>query len=291
MKRKFFSGTYWFFEDTQKLDNLISPVWGLLPQEEIYSGKSQYQDIEVFQAEGYGRVMALDGLVQLSTEHEFVYHEMLTHPAILYHNDPKKVLIVGGGDGGALREIAKHPVKEILLVEIDQQVIEISKKYLPSLSRGAFEDPRLTVINDDAANLIKQYHNEFDLIISDSTDAFGASEALWSSPFYKLVLRALSEDGVACFQTGYFKEKFARKGRRGIKRVFPHSLIYRAHVGCFPFDECTFTVASETINFEKVGYGEIMKRYARSNISTYYYSPKIHFASQVIPKCYEDKSY
>jgi len=291
MNRKLFSGSYWFFEDTEKLDEPSSPVWGLLPQEELYSGKSPYQDIEVFQSEGYGRVLALDGLVQLSTEHEFVYHEMLTHPAILYHNDPKKVLIIGGGDGGSLREIAKHPVEEILLVEIDQQVIEVSKKHLPSLSQGAFEDPRLTVINDDAANLIKEYQGEFDMIISDCTDAFGASEALWSAPFYKLVLEALGEGGVACFQTGYFKETFARKGRREIKRTFPFSLVYRAYVGCFPFDECSFTVASKTIDFGTVGYAEIAERYGRLNIRTYYYSPEIHFASLVIPKCYEEKCY
>jgi len=291
MSRKFFSGAHWFFEDTEKLGEPSSPAWGLWPQEEIYSGKSRYQEIEVFQTEGYGRVLALDGLVQLSTEHELVYHEMITHPAVMYHNDPRKVLILGGGDGGALREIAKHPVEEILLVEIDQQVIEVSKKYLPSLSRGAFQDPRLRIISDDAANLIKGYHNEFDLIIGDCTDAFEASEALWRAPFYKLVMEALGEDGIACFQTGYFKEGFARKGRRDIKKTFPYSLVYRAYIGCFPLDECTFMVASKTVDFEKLGYGEILARYERSNIRTSYYSPEIHFASLVIPTCYEEKCY
>ena len=131
MSRKTFENKSWFFEDTENLMEPESPTWGLLAEKEVYSGKSPYQTIEIFESEGYGRILAIDGLVQISTRHEFVYHEMLVHPAAMSHRDPKKVLIIGGGDGGSLREIVKYPVDQILLVDIDAQVIEVSKKYLP----------------------------------------------------------------------------------------------------------------------------------------------------------------
>jgi len=284
MSRKFFDGEYWFFEATEKLGEPASPAWGLLPEKEIYSGKSEFQTIEIFQVKEYGRILALDEIVQLSTEHEFVYHEMLTHPAVFYHKEPKKVLIIGGGDGGTLREITKHAVEEILLVDIDEKVIEISKKHLPSVSMGAFDDPRVNIVINDAFDQIRQYKHSFDLIISDCTDAYGPSKALWHKTFYHLVSAALTDDGIACFQTGYFKEKFARKGRKLIRECFPFSIVHRAYVGCFPFDECAFTVVSKKTDFKKITFEQILEEFNKRGIPTKYYSPEIHFASTVLPK-------
>lgn len=289
MSRQYFKGKSWFFEDTEKLEEPETPAWGLLPEKDIYSGKSAYQRIEIFETEGYGKILALDGMVQLSTRHECVYHEMLVHPAALSHEDPKKVLIIGGGDGGSLREIAKYPVEQILLVDIDKQVIEVSKKYLPSVSKGAFDDSRVTVINDDALAVIKQYPNTFDLIINDVTDAYGPSQALWDVSFYRMVSEALSENGIASFQAGYFREKFARKGRRDIRKTFPFSMTFRAYVGCYPFDECAFLIASTCVDIARMTYEQISAKYDDLKIQTDYYSPGIHFSAALIPKCYPDE--
>lgn len=286
MKKKFLFGKTWFFEDFLPGESKTF-TWGVIPEKEIFVGKSQFQKIEIFETKGFGRILALDGLVQLSTRHEFVYHEMLVQPAFFYHQNPKKVLIIGGGDGGALREVVKHPVKEILLVDIDKKVIEISKKYLPSLSQGAFEDKRVKVFIEDGLKFIKKYKNYFDVIIIDLTDYFGLAKEFAKVKFYKDVSRALKSKGVFVAQTAYFRDKFGQRVRKNIKKVFPYFKIHRAFVGCFPFDEHTFSVGSKKINLEKVNFQKIAPRFKKINLKTKYYSPQIHFASEVLPRYLE----
>jgi len=289
MKKKLLFGRHppttqtWFFEDFIPKEQ-TSFTFGVIILKEIYSGKSQVQKIEIFDTKEFGKILVLDGLVQLSTKHEFVYHEMLTHPAFFYHPNPERVLIIGGGDGGALREVVKHPVETIFLVDIDKKVIEISKKYLPSLSNGAFNDRRLKIFNEDGLNFVKKYNNFFDIIINDLTDPCGSSKVLWKIGFYKDISRALKENGVAAFQTAYFREKFAKKARKKIKKAFTFFKIHKAHVGCFPFDEHTFSFGSKKIDFDKVTFEEIKKKYKKLNLQTKYYSPEIHFSSAVLPK-------
>ena len=289
MRKKFLFGKNWFFEDFKLPTEPTTFAWGVVIGKEIYSGKSQFQKIEIFETKEFGRILTLDGLLQLSTKHEFVYHEMLVHPAFLYHRvvggwRPEKVLIIGGGDGGVLREVVKHPVKEIFLVDIDKKVIEISKKYLPSVSKGAFNDKRLKIFNEDALTFIKNYKNFFDIIICDSTDPYGPSIPLFQVRFYKDVLRALKEKGISAFQTAYLKERFAKKARKRIRKVFPFFKVHKAFVGCFPFDEHTFSFGSKKTDFEKVTYKKIKEKYQKLNLKTKYYSPKIHFASAILPK-------
>jgi len=287
MKKKIFSGKTWFFEDFKLPTEPPTSTWCVLIEKEIYSGKSQYQKIEIFETKEFGRILALDGLVQLSTKDEFVYHEILTHPALFYHQNPKKILIIGGGDGGVLREVVKHPAKEIFLVDIDTKIIKVSKKYLPSVSKGAFNDKRLKVFSEDALNFVKKYKNYFDIIIDDLTDPTGPSRALWTTKFYRNIFRALKENGVAAFQTAYLKERFAKSARKKLKKIFPFFKIHKAFVGCFPFDEHTFFFGSKKINFDKVSRGTIEKRYKKLKIKTKYYSPEIHFASTIFPKYFK----
>ena len=284
MKRKFLFNKNWFFEDFKIPTELPTFTWGVVIGKEIYSGKSEYQKIEIFDTKEFGRILTVDGLVQLSTKHEFIYHEMLVHPASFYHPKPKKVLIIGGGDGGALREVVKHPVETIFLVEIDKKVIEISKKYLPSVSDRAFNDKRLKIFNEDGLKFVKKYTNFFDIIICDSTDPYGPSVPLFQTRFYRDILKALKEKGVFAAQTAYLKERFAKKARKKIKKVFPFFKVHRAFVGCFPFDEHTFSIGSKKINLDKVTFGEIKKKYKKLNLQTKYYSPEIHFASAILPK-------
>jgi len=287
MIKKFLFGKKWFFEDL-KLGEPATSTWGFLIEKEIYSGKSKFQKIEVFETKEFGRILALDGLVQLSTKDEFVYHEMLVHPALLYHQNPKRILIIGGGDGGVLREVAKHPVKEIYLVDIDKKVIEVSRKYLPSVSKGAFRDRRLKILNEDALKFIKRYNNFFDVIIDDLTDPTGPSMALWTTKFYRDISQALKENGVAAFQTAYLKERFAKRARKKLKKIFPYFKFHKAFVSCFPFDEHTFSFGSKKIDFDKFSFKEINKKYKKPNLKTKYYSPEIHFASAVFPKYLAD---
>jgi spermidine synthase len=276
--RKKFLGKEWFFEEFLPSEPQRS-TWGFLIERKIFSGKSKFQKIEVFENKELGRILVLDGMVQLSTKHEFIYHEMLVHPAMLYHKNPKRVLIIGGGDGGALREVSKHPVKEIFLVEIDEKVIEVSKKYLSSVSKGAFDDKRLKIFNEDALKFVKRYKNDFDVIIEDLTDPLGFSSLLWRKRFYKDILQALKENGVAAFQSGYLKEPFAKKARRDLAKVFPFFKIHKAFVGCFPLDEHTFSFGSKKIDFDKISFEEISKRFKKLKLKTKYYNPKIHFCS------------
>lgn len=282
--KRFRFGKNWFFEDFIPGET-PTLTWGVVSQKDIYSGKSRYQKINIFETGEFGRILALDGLTQLSTKHEFIYHEMLVHPAFFYHKNPERILIIGGGDGGVLREVVKHKnVKEIILVDIDKEVIDISKKYLPSLSQGAFKDKRLKVYTEDALNFVKKYKSYFDIIVNDLTDPSGVSLFLWSDSFYKNIKAALKKDGVAVFQTAYLNEKFAKKSRLRIKRIFPFFKIHKAHIKCFPLDEHTFSLGSETLEFNKLTFAGLEKKYERSKIKTKYYSPQIHFSSAVLPK-------
>jgi len=283
VKKKFISGKNWFFEDFLPAEPKTSS-WGFLIKKEIYSGKSKYQKIEIFETKEFGRVLSLDGLIQLSTKDEFVYHEMLAQPALFYHQNPKIVLIIGGGDGGALREVVKHSIKEIYLVDIDEKVIEVSKKYLPSVSKGAFKDRRVKIFNEDAFKFIKRYNNFFDVIIEDLTDPAGISEWCWNVRFYRTILKALRKNGIAGFQTGFVKEPFAKKARKDLAKVFPFFKIHKAFVGCFPFDEHTFAFGSKKINFNKISFKKLKEKYKKLKLKTRYYSPEIHFASQILPK-------
>ena len=281
--RRRFSGKKWFFEDGSLLGEPSTTLWGVVPIREVYSGRSRFQKIEIFDTREFGRILALDGLVQLSTRHEFVYHEMLVHPALLTLRKPGKALVIGGGDGGVLRELVKHPVEEILVLEIDEKVVELSKNHLPSLSDGAFNDPRVKFLYEDAFPILRRSRETYDVILCDSTDPHGPSRNIWSRRFYSSILDVLNPNGIAAFQTGYFKERYAGKARAAIDRIFPFTYVMRAFVGCFPFDECAFTMATKSVNARRISIATLRKRYKERNLSTRYYSPAIHLASMVMP--------
>jgi spermidine synthase len=277
---KIFLGKKWFFEDFLPGEPQKS-TWGFLIEKEIFSGKSKFQKIEIFENEEYGRILVLDGEVQLSTKFEYIYHEMLVHPAMLYHKDPKRVLIVGGGDGGVLREVVKYPVNEIFLVDIDKKIIEVSKKYLPSVSAGAFEDKRLKIFNEDAFKFLDKYQSFFDVIIDDLTDPKGPSVRLWGKNFYQKILRSLKKGGIVSKQAGYNREKFSNKLRKEMESVFPYFSLHSVFVDCFPMDEHVFFVGSKDVDFNKISPKKIQRKFFKLKIKTKYYNPKIHFCSKL----------
>lgn len=279
----------WFFEGPIPgiKNNLII---GFRIKKKIFSGRSQYQKIEVFDTYQFGRILVLDGIVQFSQSDEFIYHEMISHLPLFYHPNPKKVLIIGGGDGGALREVLKYPVEEVCLVDIDKKVIEISQKYLPFVSGRAFQDKRVKIFVEDGLLFIKKYKNYFDIVITDSTDPKGPSLALFSRSFYQDIFNTLKGNGIMINQAGCFVEQFLQIKNiyRRLKKIFPFVKIHRITIPDYGLGEFSFIVSSKKINIKKPDFNNIKSRIKKLNFKTKYYSPEIHFASAVLPKYLKD---
>lgn len=169
-------------------------------KEVLHHEKSKYQDVLVFESTDYGRVLVLDNVIQCTERDEFSYQEMITHLAMNAHPNPKKVLVIGGGDGGVLREVVKHEsVEEAILCDIDEAVIRVSKKYLPGMSIG-FQHPNAKTHVGDGFEFLKARKNEFDVIITDSSDPEGPAESLFQKPYFELLNDALREGGVITTQ-------------------------------------------------------------------------------------------
>ena len=192
-----------------------------------FENKTEHQHLMIFHNAALGRVMVLDGVVQTTEKDEFVYHEMMAHVPLFAHGNAKQVLIVGGGDGGMLREVLKHQtVEQVTMVEIDNAVIEMAKQYLPNHSRGAFDDPRANIVIADGMDFVRDTEQTFDVIISDSTDPIGPGEILFTNDFYAQCQRILNpggvvvtQNGVAFFQLDEVKTTSSRLSRDKILKV------------------------------------------------------------------------
>lgn len=250
-------------------------------KEVICREKSEYQDILIAESFQYGRVLSLDGTFQTTEVDEFIYHEMITHVSLLSHPDPKDVLIIGGGDGGTVREILKHSVKTIDVVEIDKRVIELSKHCLPTISR-LLEDPRVRIKIEDGISYLKKIKNKYDLIIVDSPDPKGPAIGLFSEDFYSNANRALNEDGIFVAQTEspFLHMALILKIFNGLSKRFPLVKIYTAPIPTYPSGFWSFTVASKKYS--------PLSPLRKGDITTKYYSPEIHKASFVLPRFLED---
>lgn len=274
----------WFFGKilSQKEPNV---KYGFRVKKKIFSGKSDFQKIDIFDTYQFGRVLFLDRVIQLSQTDEFIYHEMISHLPLFSHPNPKKILIIGGGDGGVLREVLSQPVKEVYLIDIDKKVIEISKRYLPFVSKGAFEDKRTKIIIGDGLKFVKKFKNYFDIVIIDATEPIGPSIALYQIKFYQDVFSALKKDGIIITQSGNFTFEFylIKRVFKTLKKIFPSVKIYRFIVPSFESEFCLI-LASKKINLDKISLKKLKERYKKLNLKTKYYSPEIHFASRVLPK-------
>ncbi|KAI9026175.1 Spermine/spermidine synthase-domain-containing protein [Hyaloraphidium curvatum] len=169
-------------------------------KEVLHHEKSLFQDVLVFQSTNYGNVLVLDGVIQVTERDEFAYQEMIAHVPLMAHPNPKKVLVIGGGDGGVLREVVKHEgVESVTLCEIDEAVIRVSKKYLPSLAVG-YQHPKVDVVVEDGFKFLADKADTYDVIITDSSDPVGPAEVLFQEEFYQLIYKALKADGIFCNQ-------------------------------------------------------------------------------------------
>lgn len=238
---------------------------------------TKYQTLAVVDTEQFGRMLLLDGMVMTTEQDEFVYHEMITQVALNSHPSPKKVLIVGGGDGGALREVVNHPAVESgLLVEIDERVVLASKEYFPQLST-AFTHAKAQIIIDDGIAFVKNHKNSFDLIIVDSTEPVGPAIELFSPSFYKNVYEALHDDGMLVVQSEspFFNQEVIKKAYGGINSIFPLTKLYLASIPTYPSGLWSFTVGSKKYD------PEVIVSEAAPN--TKYYSTDIHQAAFKLP--------
>ncbi|MCS7002157.1 MAG: polyamine aminopropyltransferase, partial [Dehalococcoidia bacterium] len=215
-----FPSGHWLAEEPQQ-----GFVQGYRIVRELVADRSAFQSIRIVDTELLGVTLVLDNCLQTSVNDEFAYHEMLVHPALAAcGRPPKRVLIIGGGDGGTLRRVLEHPsVRRAVMVEIDQKVVELSRRYLPSVSGSAFDDPRAELIIGDGIAYLRDTAEQFDAIIIDSTDPVGPAAALFETPFYRDVARALRPGGMMATQTGSPLVMGAEMGttNRRLKSVFP----------------------------------------------------------------------
>ena len=255
--------------------------------EVLFEHKSELQHLLIFQNELFGRVMALDGIVQTTEKDEFIYHEMLTHVPLIAHGNARRVLIIGGGDGGILREVCRHPgVEHITQVEIDQAVIDLAKEYLPAHSAGAYDDPRANIVIGDGFDYVQTTSERFDVIISDSTDPLGPGEVLFSKDFYAGCQRSLNpggilvtQNGVPFMQTGELSNTAAR-----LSRLFKDSTFYGAAVPTYIGGLMAFAWASDDPALRQVDLQTLRQRWLASGIQSRYYTTEMHQAAFALPR-------
>jgi spermidine synthase len=271
-----------FFDETLHTDYRQS----LKIDEVLYDNQSDVQHIQVFKNNRFGRVLTLDGVVQTTEGDEFIYHEMLTHVPILAHGAARRVLIVGGGDGGMAREVLRHArIDHVTMVEIDAGVVEFSKTYLPRLSDGAFDDPRLDLVIADGADFMAQSNQHFDVIIIDSTDPIGPGEVLFTDSFYDHARARLAEGGILVTQNGVpFMQPDELTGTmRAFKQLFADWGCYVASIPTYAGGPMAFGWGSHSPAGRAVTVEQLGERFAASGIETRYYTPAVHKAAFGLP--------
>ena len=256
---------------------------------QIYSGKSEFQRIDVFESPEFGRFLVLDGYMMLTEKDEFIYHEMITHVPMAVHPDVKDVLVIGAGDGGVIRELTQYPeIRHIDMVEIDPLVVEVCKKYLQKTA-CRLEDPRVSIHYEDGLKFVRSKKEEYDLIIVDSTDPFGPGEGLFTREFYGNCFKALREDGILVNQheSPYYTEDAiaCQRTHKNIVQSIPISRVYQAHIPTYPSGHWLFGFASKKYHPLK-NLDEI--RWNMRGIAARYYTTTLHKGAFYIPAYVEE---
>ncbi len=285
----------WKYSLSRKEDDALSGLWYTEKQTKnfgitmkinktLHTEQTDFQKLEMAETEEFGNMLFLDGMVMTSEKDEFVYHEMVAHVPLFTHPNPEHVLVVGGGDGGVIREILKHQsVKKATLVDIDGKVIENSKKFLPSIA-GKLDDPRVEVKVDDGFMHIAESENEYDVIMVDSTEPVGPAVNLFTKGFYAGIANALKEDGIFVAQTDnpWFTPELITNVQRDVKEIFPITKLYLANIPTYPSGLWTFTIGSKKYDPLEVEDSRFF------DIETKYYTKEIHKAAFVLPKFVSD---
>lgn len=250
-------------------------------KETLHVEQTPYQHLAVIDTYQFGRMLVLDGMVQTTIADEFIYHEMIALLGLNTHPDPQHVLIVGGGDGGALREVVRHPrVQKATMVEIDQRVVEASKQFLPEISSALHGHPRAELVIADGIKYVEERKKEFDLIIVDSTEPVGPAISLFSPEFYRSVYEALKDDGLLVAQTEspFYNADLIRRIFLSISDIFPITKLCLASIPTYPSGLWSFTVGSKKYDPENIQEENCPP------LKTRYYNPELHRAAFKLPE-------
>lgn len=259
---------------------------GFTMTEVHFRDKTDVQDLIIFENPIYGRVMALDGAIQVTEGDEFTYHEMLTHVPLFAHGNAKKVLIIGGGDGGILREVLRHPeVVEVVMVEIDRYVVDLAKKYMPSIPKDAFEDPRTKLVIADGALFVQECQEKFDVIISDSTDPMGPGEVLFTEEFYGDCQKLLTKDGILVNQHSvpFLQRKELKNAYERRIPHFKHVTFYTVAVPTYIGGMMTLGWATNSDRYQDLTEETLRERTKCVSGGFKYYTPAVHQAAFALP--------
>lgn len=267
----------WFTELHQKRVGLTIKIKRL-----IYSGESPYQRIDILDTYEYGRMLVLYGSIMVTEKDEFVYHEMISHVPLYAHPNPRKVLIIGGGDGGTLREVLRHPeVDKVTMVEIDKMVVEKSIEFLPTIATD-FDNPRAKIIFEDGEKYLDRCKEKYDIIIVDGSDPVGPAEVLFQKKFHEMAYGCLASDGIFVTQSEspLYHQKTIRSLYRNLKDIFPVVNMYLAHIPTYPSAFWSFAFCSRKYNPLKDFNPDRVKK---QRLKMKYYNSDIHNAAFSLP--------
>lgn len=258
----------------------------------LFDSQTEHQRLVVAESVAFGKLVMLDGVTQLTTADEHVYHEMLSHVPILTHGGVRDVLIVGGGDGGMIEEVFKHQsIAHVTMAELDAGVIDLAKAHLPELSNGAFDDPRLEIVLGDGRDFVAGAPDRaFDLVIVDSTDPIGPGESLFTGAFYAACYRILRPGGVIVTQNGvpFFQADELASTMRSFGRLFTDATCYLAAVPTYVGGFMAFGWGTDDAASRAQPLASIRARFEAAGIDTRYYTPEVHLASFALPRSIRD---
>lgn len=253
----------------------------------LYQEKTEHQDLVLFTNPVFGKVLMLDGVTQVTTKDEFIYHEMMSHVPILAHGSAKTVLIVGGGDCGLAEEVLKHPtVERLVQVEIDASVVDFSKEHFGDFNEGVLDDDRFELVIADGMKFAAETDRRFDVVIVDSTDPHGPGEVLFSEEFYRNVHRMLTPGGVLVTQNGVpflQKDELVTSIER-FSRIFKDAAAYIAAIPTYFGGHMTLGWASDNPDLRRQAASLLEERFKAAGFETQYYTPDVHAAAFALPK-------
>ncbi len=256
---------------------------------QLYTAQSRFQRIDIFESHEFGRLLTLDGVLMLTEKDEFIYHEMMVHVPLAVHPSAASVLIIGGGDGGTVRELCRYScVEQIDLVEIDKDVVSVCREYLPTVA-CSLDDARVNIFYEDGLRFIRRCCDQYDVIIVDSTDPFGPGEGLFTKEFYGNCFKALKQDGILVNQ---HENPFYPEDALAVKRIhhrivqsFPLSRLYQAHIPTYPSGHWLFGFSSKKYHPTQHINEDRWKGYG---ITARYYNTNLHKAAFALPTYVED---
>ncbi len=257
----------------------------------VFRERTEHQDLVIFENPVMGRILALDGIIQTTEGDEFIYHEMLTHVPILAHGQAKRVLIIGGGDGGMAREAMKHKgVERVTMVEIDRSVVDLCTAYIPSIGAAAFKNRKLDLRIADGARFVKTCTDKFDVVIIDSTDPQGPGAVLFTREFYADCKRCLTKGGILVTQNGvpFFQPDELANTAKRLKSLFKDTAFYLGAVPTYYGGFMAFGWGCDSAAPRKAAAKEIARRFKASGIKTRYYTPELHLGCFALPRFIQD---